>query len=158
MIPPPIIGLLSKTGVAMFGFADKETPETARLIFLRSQEIGRRFLGLPFEEVGELVKRNFKPEHCYVSSDHIGITYEDLPDFSFAINGWVGDNTLTIYGGGKYDGFLLQRDAAGDRLNINVEKPSFRTLGHKAKRLADFFQKQYGATDPRETIMRAFGR
>ena len=93
-----------------------------------------------------------------MSSDHIGITYEDLPDFSFAINGWVGDNTLTIYGGGKYDGFLLQRDAAGDRLNINVEKPSFRTLGPKAKRLADFFQKQYGATDPRETIMRAFGR
>lgn len=142
----------------MFGFADNETPETARLIFLRSQEIGRRFLVLPLEEAGELVRQNFTPEDCVVSSDHIGIVYADLPDFSFAINGWSGNNTLTIYGGGKYDGFLLQRDAAGDRLNINVEKPPSRPLGPKAKRLADFFKKQYGATDPRETIMRAFGR
>jgi hypothetical protein len=141
----------------MFGFADRDTPETARLIFLRSQEIGRRFLGLPLEEAGELVKRNFTPEHCYVSSDQIGFIYADLPDFSFAINAWLSDSTLTIYGGGKYDGFLLQRDAAGDRLNINVEKPLSRPLGPKAKRLADFFQKQYGATDPRETIKRAFG-
>lgn len=140
----------------MFGFVDKETPETARLIFLRSQEIGRRFLGLPFDEAGELIKRNFTSDHCYVTSDHIGVTYVDLPDFSFSMNGWLGDNTLTIYGGGKYDGFLLQRDAAGDRLNISVEKPPFRPLGPKAKRLAGVFQTQYGATDPGETIRRAF--
>jgi hypothetical protein len=142
----------------MFGFADNETPETARLIFLRSQEIGRRFLSLPFEEAGELVSRNFAPEHCHVSRDEIGITYADLPDFSFTLNCWVGDSTLTVYGGGKFDGFLLQRDAAGDRLNIDVEKPTSRPLGPKAKKLADFFQKNYGATNPRETVARAFGR
>ena len=141
----------------MFGFADKETPETARLIFIRSQEIGRRFLGLPFEEAGELVKRNFKPEHCYVSSDQIGITYDDLPDFSFEIMNMMRDNTLTIFGGGKYDGFMLQRDTSGDRLNIDVKQPISRPLGPKAKKLADFFQKNYGATNPRETMNRLMG-
>lgn len=141
----------------MFGFADKETPETARLIFIRSQEIARRFLELSFEEAGELVKRNFTPEHCYVSFDQIGITYDDLPDFSFNIINMMQDNTLTIFGGGKYDGFMLQRDGSGDRLNIDVKKPISRSLGPKAKKLADFFQKNYGATNPRETMNRLMG-
>ncbi|HAV49731.1 MULTISPECIES: hypothetical protein [unclassified Brevundimonas] len=141
----------------MFGFADKETPETARLIFLRSQEIGRRFLDLPFDEAGELVKRNFAPEHCYVTYNHIGMTYAELPDFSFNIMDMVGSNSLTIFGGGKYDGFMLQRDASGDRLHIDVEKPISRPLGPKAVKLATFFQKNYGATNPRETVKRALG-
>lgn len=112
---------------------------------------------LELDEIATIVKRDFAPDRHFVSHDEVHLTYDDLPDFSFGIMNMMRENTLTIFGGGKYDGFMLQRDASGDRLNINVQKPRSRPLGPKAKRLADFFQKQYGATDPRETIRRAFG-
>jgi hypothetical protein len=141
----------------MFGFTDSETPETARLLFLRSQEIGRRLMPLPLNEIATIVKRDFAPDRHYVSRDEVHMTYDDLPDFSFGITSWTDENTLTIFGGGKFDGFMLQRDANGDRLNIDVKKPISRRLGPKAKKLADFFQKNYGATNPRETVARLMG-
>ena len=141
-------------GAAMFGFSDIETPETARLIFIRSQEIGRRLMPLAMDEIATIVKRDFAPDRHFVSYDEVHLTYDDLPDFSFGIRSIARDNTLTIFGGGKYDGFMLQRDAGGDRLNIDVKKPISRPLGPRAKRLADFFQKNYGATNPRETMNR----
>ena len=141
----------------MFGFADKETPETARLIFLRSQEIGRRLMPLDMAEIAVIVKRDFAPDKHFVSHDSVHLSYEELPDFGFSIMNMLDRNALTIFGGGKYDGFMLQRDASGDRLHIDVEKPISRPLGPKAVKLANFFQKNYGATNPRETVKRALG-
>lgn len=141
----------------MFGFADKETPETARLLFLRSQEIGRRLLPLPMNEIATIVKRDFAPDRRSVSHDEVHLTYDDLADFSFGITNMMRENTLTIFGGGRYDGFMVQRDLSGDRLNVDVKKPISRPLGPRAKKLAGFFQRNYGATNPRETMNRLMG-
>lgn len=136
----------------MFGFKDKETRGLARVVFQRSQEIASSYLSLPFHVAGELVARSFPSEHCHISSDHIGITYPELPYFTFAINCFLDQSSLTIFGGGNYDGFLLQRDAAGHRLTAGVTKPFARPMGRKARRSAEIFQSEYGATNPRDTI------
>lgn len=143
--------------MAMFGFADKETPETARLVFLRSQEIGRRLMPLPMTEIAQIVRRDFAQDRHFTSHDEVQLIYDDLPDFSFSLTNWIGETTLTVFGGGQYDGFMLQRDASGYRLNIDVKKPISRPLGPKAKKLSDFFQNNYGATNPRKTMNRLMG-
>jgi len=141
----------------MFSFIDRETPEVARRLFLRTQEAGRRYLRRSFPEIRTLVEADFPTERRFTSYDEVSFKYPDLPDFSFTIMVMLDGATLSVFGGGRYDGFMLQRPAH-DAWHIDVTKPISRPLGRRAKKLSEALKHHYGATSPRETIERLLGR
>lgn len=142
----------------MFGLGDKDTPEVARLLFLRAREVARVYLPLTFEELKPRLKEDFSDEQHWAHDQSAGFVYPDLPNFSFEINMFIEDNTLSVFGGDRFAGFMLQRGPSGDNLRIDVKAPLSRPLGSKAARLGDIFQKQYGATNPRATVARFMQR
>lgn len=141
----------------MFGLGDSATKETARRLLARVTEIETAYLGRPFVQAKDMIEADFPAERRFASHDQIGVSFDELPDFSFIVMDFVDQPSIILFGGGPYDGFMLQGFSRSG-WHIDVAKPFAGPIGPKAKLLGDVLKRDHGATDPREKIRRFLRR
>lgn len=126
----------------MFALFDGRTPETARRLFERAEEVDRKYLQLPHAMLADQVAADIPENMRFISHDEVSFHFPDFPEFSFTIMEVLKKPLFSVFGGERYAGFMLQR--SDDGWFTSIQKPIAYPVGSRAKRLAEVFERQHG--------------
>lgn len=134
----------------MFGFLIKgEVNDEAVRLKAIADLAARKYCFLKFEQACAAIAIDFAERQRFIQHKVCGFQYPELLDFQFHLDGALDPSPipLSIFGHGKYAGFLLQSSDGGARWHASVEDGiSYRATGG-AKMLLKILEKRFGVRD-----------
>jgi len=131
----------------MFGFLIKrEVNDDAVRLNTLSGLAAKRYCHLSFDDACHLVTADFDPKLRHI--DKLGCTfdYPGLAHFQFHLDRGLASThlALSVFGEGKYFGFMLQTGDGGQKWQASVEDgAAYRATGG-AKVLIEVMEKKFG--------------
>lgn len=143
----------------MFGFLIKgEVNDDAVKLKTFAEMAVKKYANVSFNEAKKIVESDFMESARYIDSNQCNFYYEELPEFQFSLDRGLDEVplTLSVFGKGKYAGFMLQAIKGGDTWQCSTHDGiAYRATGG-AKKLAQTMEKKFGFRDFSK-LMRQYG-
>ncbi len=138
----------------MFGFliAGEVSDDAVRLKTFTDMVLNK-YRNLPTNELGAAIQNDFDKDYCHIATDTVNFRFKEIEEFLFCFPFWFERHVdaevaraLTVFGKGKYAGFVLHV-AHGKNWHCSVNDGfTWRSTGG-AKKLVQLMEKKFGIRD-----------